>query len=242
MNSYLRKLALPCVLAVLPVLQAASITMTVQGSITAKNIGSSTNAVVFNAVGQTFTYTLNYNDATTAPTFPTSSVYYGDETTGWTASVRIGAYTFAPTDFTHEVAMQEQQFGPSFRDSIRGGSYNTEGTTWTAHGLNFINSSQLFAIFLQDLNGIALPSRHLTDLDAITLSDFTAAKTFGFIAFDPVAGTNVELTGAISSIAFGPTPPPTPPGPTIPEPASFAVLAGLGALGLTASRRRRSLS
>lgn len=125
MTSLSRKLALPCVLAVLPVLQAASITMTVQGTITAKNIGSSTNAVVFNAVGQTFTYTLNYNDATTAPAGPTSTVYYGDEATGWTASVRIGTYTFAPSDFTHEVAMQEQQFGPSFRDSIRGGSYNT---------------------------------------------------------------------------------------------------------------------
>lgn len=211
--------------------------MTVQGSITAKNIGSSTNAVVLNAVGQTFTYTLNYNDATTAPAGPTSTVYYGDETTGWTASVTIGTYTFAPSNFTHEVAMQELPYGPSYRDGIRGGSYNTELTAWTAHGLNFINSSQLFAIFLQDLNGTALPSRNLTDLDNITLSSFTAAKTFGFIAFDPVAGTNVELTGAILSIAFGPTPPPSPPAPSIPEPASFAALVGLGALGLSASRR-----
>lgn len=213
---------------------AATAIVNFEGTITSSVIGASTNPVATSAIGQTFTYTLTYNDATSPVVQTNRNIYYGNTGGGWTASLRIGSYTFAPTGFGHEVVFEEQTT-PFLRDTLRVSSYNTELATWTAHGLNFINTQQLFTVILQDTNGQALPSRNLTSLDDIVLSSFNGSKMFGFGAFDPVIGANIEIYGTVTSFTVGPL-------ATVPEPASFAAVVGALALGCVAFRRRRKVA
>lgn len=220
MTSILRKLALPCVLSVLPVSQAALVNYVLTGTFSQSDVPSSI------AVGDT--YSLSF-------TFNTNSEY-----TSLTAGnfVRTALFADAITNlvFDHSGSGTFADKDPIANASLR--LVQTEG--FTTYQIYTTSPSQFGSFGGQTVSNFDLSLR-TEDIFSFFFPSYSLAGEFvpyGFEVDDYLPSPrrltiNTSTFFAFADVSGGAV------GTMIPEPATAGALCGLVALGLACAKRRK---
>lgn len=219
---------------------AVPVTVTLTGTITESSIGTSTNPFLLNAIGQSWTYSFNF-DTIANPETITGGDYqytYGFySSAGSAATLTIGTYNFTPPNdavYRNDIIVSKDSL--YLEDAL---SFETNDlyTPFFLHGLLFqANAGDGWGGGFVDRTRTAISGTQSFDGLGNPTVDFVTGKTpaqfegggFYLRAFEFGNGV-VTLTGEATTMTFS----------NIPEPSAFAAIAGVGVLVLSATRRRR---